>query len=176
MLFCSSCGRGQGLAGCWGPDVNKTTSACLQAAHRAARSLAGKSPDTIRGSTCPQTTFSGFPGAGKLPLSAGLSAGNLITWTPYPAGKGEPLKVIDVFSQGQETAYTETFVSVPELWLICLLGYSHNNTCFLSYSWKNKTGREHLTLETSNTSKSSQGNKIFRTHVRFCKALSKNRF
>lgn len=86
-------------------------------------------------------SFSGHPGAGRQPLSAAFSTWNLILWTSYPAGKGEPSKVTDVSSQGQENTYTETFVSVPELWLICLLGHNHSNASFLSYSCENKTGK-----------------------------------
>lgn len=70
MLLCTSCGRG--LAGLWGPKVSKTAGVCPQGAHSTALSLAGKTPKTTRGSTCPQITFSEFPGAGGLPQAAGF--------------------------------------------------------------------------------------------------------
>lgn len=63
---------GQGLAGQGGSILSKTTSVCPQEARSAARSLAGKNPNTVRGSTCPQIVFSESPGAGGLPLSAGF--------------------------------------------------------------------------------------------------------
>lgn len=70
VLLCISCGRG--LAGLWGPKVCKTAGVCSQGACSAAPLLVGKSPKTTRGSTCPQITFSEFPGAGRLPQSAGF--------------------------------------------------------------------------------------------------------
>lgn len=164
ILFCYSCG--QGLARQWGFTMwMGPLGACHQEATAWPQPLACGSPGHIRGSTRLHSHFFWVPGARGLSLSAGLPAWNLILWTPYPGGEGEPSKVTDVSPQGQETAYTGTFVSLPEPWLICLLGHGQNHASFLSHFWKNKTRREHGTLETSNTSASSQENKIFRTNA-----------
>lgn len=158
-LTCSPCGQ----------DLSKTTSVCPQEARSAARSLAGKNPNTVRGSTCPQIIFSESPGAGGLPLSAGfvcIKFNYLISISSWRREAFESYR------------YSLTRTRNCLHWdLLCLflsrdssvfLGHSHNNASFLSYSWKNKTGREQLTLETTNASKSSQDNKIFRTNAYAC--------
>ena len=87
-------------------NVNKTTGVCPQAACHPAHSclLVKQVPIPSEAALAHRTTFSGFPGVGRLPPSAGLPTWNVILWTLYPAGGGEPSKVTDVSSQGWETA------------------------------------------------------------------------
>lgn len=172
-LFWFSCG--QGLAGHWDAYVNKS-SGCLPSGSMAvaqgcmlARILIPTQTELAH-----RTTFSGLPGAGKLPLSAGVPAGNLIFELLFQLAKGSPRK-LQMFPRKDKKVHTLRSLSVAKLWLIWLLGHSHSNTSFLFYSWKNKSGREYLILETRNISKPLQSHKIFRTNTHISERLWANR-
>ena len=72
--------------------------------------LTHRSPTPSEAGAAHRTTF---PGSQVL-VGCWLACMEPNSLNLTPADKGEPSKVTDVSPKGQEAAYTETFVSVPE--------------------------------------------------------------
>lgn len=155
-LFCSHCG--QSLAGHRVSNVNNTTGACPQAACHAAHSclLVKQVPIPSEAALAHRTTFSGFPGAGRLPPSAGSAYVKFNFFELYiQLEVGSPQK-LQMFPPKDEKSL--------KLGPLCLFlscdssGFRVMARIMLpSYliPERKKLEREHLALETSNTSKSS---------------------